>query len=142
MEGKTIKLKAAQFEGILQSLQELNALKMPIALSYWMGKNMKSLSEEARSLGEAKQKLLQESALIVDGKMVPAETPGQVKLIPEKIPEYWKQMVELDAQEIEVKIYPININKMVDKDGKALEVQPMVLVVLDFMFEGEPIDAK
>jgi hypothetical protein len=55
-------------------------------------------------------------------------------LIPDKASEYWKQLGEINKQEIEVSIWPISLSLLRDKDGKPIEVKPSVFMFLDFLF--------
>jgi len=134
MESKKVKLTAVQLEEVFNVIQELDNPKMAYTSSYWIGKNMKNIREEMRVIAEIKQKLIQDHALMVDGKTVSGDTPGSIKLDPTKVEAYWKNLRELNNQEIELSIWPISINLLQDRDGKPLEVKPSVFMTLDFMF--------
>lgn len=134
MEAKKVKLTVPQLEEAFGAMQGLDNPNLTYAASYWIGRNMKSIREEAKEINELKQKLLQDHALMVDGKTVQGDSPGSIKLNPEKAPEYWKHLEEISKQEIEVRVWPISLSLLRDKNGKPIEVKPSVFMMLDFLF--------
>lgn len=134
MEAKKVKLTVSQLEEAFGAMQGLDNPNLIYTASYWIGRNMKSIRDEAKEIGELKQKLLQDHALIVDGKTVQGDSPGSIKLNPEKAPEYWKHLGEISKQEIEVRFWPISLNLLRDKNEKPIEVKPSVFMMLDFLF--------
>ncbi len=134
MEAKRVKLTVPQLEEAFGAMQGLDNPNLTYAVSYWIGRNFKSIREEAKEIGELKQKLLQDHALMTDGKTVQGDSPGSIKLNPEKAPEYWKQLGGINKQEIEVRVWPISLSLLRDKNGKPVEVKPSVFMFLDFLF--------
>jgi len=134
MESKKVKLTVMQLEDAFSAIQGLDNPKMAYSSSYWIGRNMKSIREEAREIAEIKQKLIQDHALMVDGKTVSGDTPGSIKLDPTKADGYWKHLKEINDQEVELSVWPLSINLLNDKDGKPLEIRPSVFMTLDFLF--------
>lgn len=134
MESKKVKLSVPELEDAFGALTSFDNLKIPYIASYWIGRNMKVIKGEFDEISVLKQKLLQDYALLDNGKPVFGDVPGSIKLKPETSKEYWKHLAEINKQEVEITVWPIELSSLKDKDGNSLEIKPSVFMSLGFLF--------
>jgi hypothetical protein len=139
MEAKKLKVTVAVLEEIAMALSMLDNPKLTIPSSYWIGRSIRSIGEELKEVIKQKDKLLKQYAQFGDdGKPVPGDQPGTIKLITETRDKYWEELGTLMSMEVEIRIWPISSTFFILKDKSIMDVSPRVMgALLDFFDEAD-----
>ena len=133
MQGsKKIQVKLGQLDRTSMVLKELVKEKLPFKASYWLRRDIDAISKVYQPFLESKQALFNEFAEKDEkGNIVLAEDKKSVKLLEDKLEEFWKQYTELASKDIDLEIYPLNI-EWFDKVESSVEE----LAAIDFLIDG------
>ena len=130
--GKIVTVKLGQLDRTSMILRELVKEKLPFKCSYWLRRDIDAVSKVYQPFLEAKQELFKEFAEKDEkGNIVLDEAKTSVKILEDKAEEFWKQYGELASKDIEVEIYPLNI-EWFDKVEASVEE----LAAIDFLIDG------
>jgi len=139
MQGsKKVAVKLGQLDSASVVLRMLAKQKLPFKASYWLKRNIDSVTRVYQPFFEAKQELFKEFAEL-DEKGNPALTEDRmrIKLIEGKQEEFFKQYNELGNKEVEFEIYPLELDWFTNVDISIEEIATM-----DFMIREEGEDVK
>jgi len=131
--GKKVQVKLGQFDRAFVILRELVKEKLPFKASYWLRRDIDVISKVYQPFIDSKMGLFKEFAELDEkGNPKVDETGTNIKLLEEKKEEFWKQYMELAGKEVEVEIYPLNIEWFDKVEGTVED-----LAAIDFLLEAE-----
>ncbi|HAT4162109.1 TPA: DUF1617 family protein [Clostridium perfringens] len=110
-------------------LGELTARKLPVKVSYAIGKNISKVERELKLYNKERQKLIEEYCLKEDDGTLKI-TEGNYDIDPKRLEDFNKEINELQEIEVEIDIHKFNIELL---DG--YEMSPGELMCIDFMIE-------
>lgn len=110
-------------------LGELTARKLPVKVSYAIGKNISKVERELKHYNKERQKLIKEYCLKEDDGTLKI-TEGNYDIDPKRLEDFNKEINELQEIEVEIDIHKFNIELL---DG--YEMSPGELMCIDFMIE-------
>ena len=110
-------------------LGELTARKLPVKVSYAIGKNISKVERELKHYNKERQKLIEEYCLKEDDGTLKI-TEGNYDIDPKRLEDFNKEINELQEIEVEIDIHKFNIELL---DG--YEMSPGELMCIDFMIE-------
>ncbi|AMN31766.1 DUF1617 family protein [Clostridium perfringens] len=110
-------------------LGELTARKLPVKVSYAIGKNISKVERELKLYNKERQKLIEEYCLKEDDGTLKI-TEGNYDIDPKRLDDFNKEINELQEIEVEIDIHKFNIELL---DG--YEMSPGELMCIDFMIE-------
>ncbi len=124
-----IKMTNKEILGKLNVLGELTAKKLPVKVSYAIGKNISKVERELKHYNKERQKLIEEYCLKEDDGTLKI-TEGNYDIDPKRLEDFNKEINELQEIEVEIDIHKFNIELL---DG--YEMSPGELMCIDFMIE-------
>ena len=130
--GKIVKVKLGQLDRASIILRELVKEKLPFKASYWLRRNIDVVAKVYQPFIEAKQGLFKEFAEKDEaGNIILNEDKTSVKLIEDETQEFWKQYSELAGKDVEMEVYPLELEWF-----NKLEATVEELAAIDFVLEG------
>ena len=122
-------------ERILNDSARLSSIaqkELPIKASYAIAKNLAKLEAELKIYNSEREKLIEKYSLKDEnGKTVAAEN-NQIKLQPELLPDWNKDIQELFAIENDIDIHTFSIEAL-----NGYDMTPAELMLIDYMIEEE-----
>jgi hypothetical protein len=122
-----MKLKLGQLIDARGALRAIGAERLPVKLAYRIQRNMRKIDIELREVDEANLKLIREL-----GEKQP---DGNWHVKPENLDAFRDAMKALRDEDIEIDIRAVSIDEL------PVDVAPLTLMDLDFMFEAGKEDA-
>ncbi|EGT0689893.1 DUF1617 family protein [Clostridium perfringens] len=110
-------------------LGEISLRKLPVKVSYAIGKNISKVERELKHYNKERQKLIEEYCLKEDDGTLKI-TEGNYDIDPERLEYFNKEINELQEIEVEMDIYKFNIELL-----NGYEMSPGELMCIDFMIE-------
>ncbi|AOY53365.1 DUF1617 family protein [Clostridium perfringens] len=110
-------------------LGEISLRKLPVKVSYAIGKNIYKVERELKHYNEERQKLIEEYCLKEDDGTLKI-TEGNYDIDPERLEYFNKEINELQEIEVEMDIHKFNIELL-----NGYEMSPGELMCIDFMIE-------
>ncbi len=132
MQGsKKVSVKLGQFDRASIVLRALVGKKLPFKASYWLRRNIDIIGRVYQPFLDSKGVLFKEFAELDEKGNIKLDEMGMnVKLIDEKKEEFWKQYTELAGKEVEIEIYPLQLEWFDKVEGTVEE-----LAAIDFLLE-------
>lgn len=122
-----MKIYLGELENIIGSMREIIEKEMPIKTSFKFSKAIKKLDEEAQLYDEKRSQLIQKFAQKNEsGEIIQEE--GKVTI--NNMPEFQKEITELNSIEVNLDIEKISINDLGD-----IDISPKTLLMLDKILE-------
>jgi hypothetical protein len=119
-------LKLETLLNSVQALQKINNLKLPVAVSFKIGKTMKAINSELTAYDEVKNKRIKE--LGEETKDEEGNKTGSYKITDKNMPAWIKENKELIEREVDIEIYKLSLS---DLEGEKIE--PFVFAELDWL---------
>ncbi|EHK2402035.1 DUF1617 family protein [Clostridium perfringens] len=110
-------------------LGEISLRKLPVKVSYAIGKNISKVERELKHYNKERQKLIEEYCLKEDDGTLKI-TEGNYDIDPERLEYFNKEINELQEIEVEMDIHKFNIELL-----NGYEMSPGELMCIDFMIE-------
>ena len=110
-------------------LGEISLRKLPVKVSYGIGKNISKVERELKHYNKERQKLIEEYCLKEDDGTLKI-TDGNYDIDPERLEYFNKEINELQEIEVEMNIHKFNIELL-----NGYEMSPGDLMCIDFMIE-------
>ncbi|GAA0118922.1 hypothetical protein UT300017_11860 [Clostridium sp. CTA-17] len=110
-------------------LGEISLRKLPVKVSYAIGKNISKVERELKHYNKERQKLIEEYCL-KEGDGTLKITEGNYDIDPERLEYFNKEINELQEIEVEMDIHKFNIELL-----NGYEMSPGELMCIDFMIE-------
>ncbi|HAT4339395.1 TPA: DUF1617 family protein [Clostridium perfringens] len=110
-------------------LGEITARKLPVKVSYAIGKNISKVERELKLYNKERQKLIEEYCLKEDDGTLKI-TEGNYDIDPKRLEDFNKEINELQEIEVEIDIHKFNIELL-----NGYEMSPGELMCIDFMIE-------
>ncbi|EPB8178446.1 hypothetical protein ACRTAO_001107 [Clostridium perfringens] len=110
-------------------LGEISLRKLPVKVSYAIGKNISKVERELKHYNKERQKLIEEYCLKEDDGTLKI-TDGNYDIDPERLEYFNKEINELQEIEVEMDIHKFNIELL-----NGYEMSPGELMCIDFMIE-------
>ncbi|EPB8258608.1 hypothetical protein ACSW9Z_02280 [Clostridium perfringens] len=110
-------------------LGEISLRKLPVKVSYAIGKNISKVERELKHYNKERQKLIEEYCLKEDDGTLKI-TDGNYDIDPERLEYFNKEINELQEIEVEMNIHKFNIELL-----NGYEMSPGELMCIDFMIE-------
>ena len=132
MKEKKIELTLGEIDVSSTVLNKFMTTQMPIKVSFWVTKSVKSIGEEYKSFIEQRNKLLDRCGEKEDGKLKISEDGTSVKIIPEKLEEFRKELESLLNQKVQVSVFPVPLSLV-----ENLLFTPQEIGMISFLFEVE-----
>ncbi|ABG83882.1 DUF1617 family protein [Clostridium perfringens] len=110
-------------------LGEISLRKLPVKVSYAIGKNISKVERELKHYNKERQKLIEEYCLKEDDGTLKI-TDGNYDIDPERLEYFNKEINELQEIEVEMNIHKFNIELL-----NGYEMSPGDLMCIDFMIE-------
>ena len=110
-------------------LGEISLRKLPVKVSYAIGKNISKVERELKHYNKERQKLIEEYCLKEDDGTLKI-TDGNYDIDPERLEYFNKEINELQEIEVEMDIHKFNIELL-----NGYEMSPGDLMCIDFMIE-------
>jgi hypothetical protein len=120
------KLKLETLLNSIQSLQKIISLKLPVAISFKVGKTMKAIDDELTNFNEVKNKRIKE--LGEEIKNEEGAPTGKFQVTKENTPVWEKEHKELLDREIKIDIYKLSLSDFGDE-----KIEPAVFMNLDWL---------
>jgi hypothetical protein len=131
--GKKVLVKLGQLDRTFVILRQLVQEKLPFKASYWLRRDIDVVGRVYQPFVEAKQGLFKQYAETdLAGNIKMAEDGLSVKLIDEKKEDFWKEYAELANKEVEVEIYPLELEWF-----EKVEITVEEIVAIGFLIEEE-----
>lgn len=126
-----MKLLNGEIFNAKEPLQKLLEKELPVRVAYGLAKMANKLNAEFQAIEQVRMGLIRKYG------EADKDNPMQitVKLESEKYPKFVEEMNELMNQEVEVVIEKVKLPQEVD--GKALQIEPSVLMPLEKFVEVE-----
>jgi len=127
-----MKLYLRQLVSARESLQQFGGEKLPVKLAYRIQRNLRKINNELQDFEEARLELVRKY-----GKQ---NEKGFMEVVPENMEAFNADLKTLLDEEVDVDIQSIPIQDLADvqtKEGLPNAVAPLLLMNLDFMFDGE-----
>ncbi|MGU8655284.1 hypothetical protein ACV3RG_16405 [Clostridium perfringens] len=110
-------------------LGEISNKKLPVKVSYSIGKNISKVERELKHYNKERQKIIVEYCLKEDDGTLKI-TDGNYDIDPERLEDFNKEINELQEIEVEMDIHKFNIELL-----NGYEMSPGELICIDFMIE-------
>jgi hypothetical protein len=110
-----LKLEMREIIGMMESIDELMKLELPVAQSYKVIKNIKKIKEEHASYEVARHDLVRKH-----GERVESENIVRVKN--ENMEQFGKELEEILSRSIELDIEPISVSILGEHRMKAKDI--------------------
>ena len=110
-------------------LGEISNRKLPVKVSYAIGKNISKVERELKHYNKERQKLIEEYCLKEEEGTLKI-TDGNYDIDPERLEDFNKEIDELQEIEVEMDIHKFNIELL-----NNYEMSPGELMCIDFMIE-------
>ncbi|MDK0740534.1 hypothetical protein P7A62_02300 [Clostridium perfringens] len=110
-------------------LGEISLRKLPVKVSYAIGKNISKVERELKHYNKERQKLIEEYCLKEDDGTLKI-TEGNYDIDLERLEYFNKEINELQEIEVEMDIHKFNIELL-----NGYEMSPGELMCIDFMIE-------
>ena len=110
-------------------LGEISLRKLPVKVSYAIGKNISKVERELKHYNKERQKLIEEYCLKEDDGTLKI-TEGNYDIDPKRLEYFNKEINELQEIEVEMDIHKFNIELL-----NGYEMSPGELMCIDFMIE-------
>ena len=124
-----IKITNNQLQNSTVALSKLSQKELPIKVSFKLAKNISKINAELKIYNDERQKLVEKYS-IKDKDDKPIIENNQIKLQPELITEWNRDMQELLSIESEVDIKQFSIDSL---DG--IKISPSELTQINYMIE-------
>ena len=110
-------------------LGEISSRKLPVKVSYAIGKNISKVERELKHYNKERQKIIKDYCLKEDDGTLKI-TEGNYDIDPERLEYFNKEINELQEIEVEMDIHKFNIELL-----NGYEMSPGELMCIDFMIE-------
>lgn len=124
-----IKLTNKEILERVSILAELRNRKLPVKVSYAIGKNISKIERELKHYNDARQKIIEEYCLKEkDGSLKILD--GNYDIDPKRLNKFNDDIDELKDIEVEIDVHKFNIELL-----NNYEMSPEELICIDFMIE-------
>ncbi|EDT14117.1 DUF1617 family protein [Clostridium perfringens] len=110
-------------------LGEISSRKLPVKVSYAIGKNITKVERELKHYNKERQKLIEEYCLKEDDGTLKI-TDGNYDIDPARLKDFNKEIDELQEIEVEMDIHKFNIELL-----NGYEMTASEMMCIDFMLE-------
>ncbi len=128
-----MKIKLFELSNILNSLNNISEISIPISLSYRLSKLCKKLIEEMKQYQESKNKLIKEYAEKDENdNIIINKKDDTINIKKDKLDMFQKEMEELNNIELEIDFKPIRIEEFGD-----INISPKDLMNIEMFIESD-----
>lgn len=126
IESKSMKLTLETILKSFDALEKLSKLKLPVAISFKVGKTIKAINNELETYQQTRKKRIKElGEPTKDQEGNPTENYQVTK---ENIPVWEKEHKELVEREVEISVYSLKLSDLGDE-----KLEPTVFAELDWL---------
>lgn len=126
IESKSMKLTLETILKSFDGLEKISKLKLPVAISFKVGKTIKAINNELETYQETRKKRIKElGEPTKDHEENPTENYQVTK---ENISVWEKEHKELVEREVEISVYPLKLSDLGDE-----KLEPTVFAELDWL---------
>lgn len=109
-------------------LAQIAQKELPIKASYAIAKNLAKLETELKTYNTEREKLIEKYSIKDENGKTVADENNQIKLQPELLPEWNKDIKELLTIENDIKIHTFSIDAL-----SGYNMTPAELMLIDYM---------
>lgn len=126
IKSEPIKIKMETLLNSTQALQKILMLKLPVVVSFKVGKTIKAIDVELTAYSDSKNKRIKELGEKVKGEN--GELTENYKVTEENTPQWLKENKELLDREVNLDIYKLSLSDLGDE-----KLEPFVFSQLDWL---------
>lgn len=126
IKSKPMKITLDTLLKSFDGLQTISKLKLPVTVSYKVGKTIKAINAELETHQEIRKKRIKE--LGEPTKDQDGKTTENYQVTKENLPIWDKEYKELLANEVDIQIHPLKISELGDE-----KLEPIVFAELDWL---------
>lgn len=130
-----MKIKAGEISGVLDGLNQVADIDIPIKVAYWFARTAKQLQPEAQAFEEARMKLLTKYGKKDKKGELVTDKDNQVQFVDFKT--FSEEFKELAEQEAEIKMDPISIDRLGE-----IDIKPEIIYKLFPLMKDDDEDKK
>lgn len=133
-----MKIKAGEISGVLDGLNQVADIDIPIKVAYWFARTAKQLQPEVQAFEQARMKLLKKHGKKDKKGELATDKNDQVQWNrPEDAEAFSKEFKELAEQEAEIKMDPISIDRLGE-----IDIKPEIIYKLFPLMKDDEEDKK
>lgn len=122
----TMKLSLETVLKSFDALEKLSKLKLPVTISFKIGKTIKAINNELETYQEIRKKRIKE--LGEEAKDDKGEPTGNYNVTKENIPVWEKEHKELIEREVSIEAHPLKLSDLGDE-----KLEPTIFAELDWL---------
>lgn len=119
-----MKFKVGEIRPVIQGLEEIIKIDLPVKPSYWLARILVKIGQEARSFDNVRVKLIEKYGARDDkGKLILDKKTNNYEITDKE--SFNKEFKELAEQEFEIDVKPIKLDDLGD-----INIKPYILARL------------